>query len=82
MSTSSDMAPLPGDDYQILCMKLQHSAKAYNKARRLNEGARHPERGYDEILLDAEIEAEGLLNACVRAMGEPVELGATEAGAG
>ena len=80
---TSDMAPLPGDDYQILCMKLQHSAKQFNLARRLNEEARHPADGrYDEILLDAEIEAEGLLNACVRAMGEPVELGATEAGAG
>lgn len=41
---TSDMAPLPTDDYMMRCLKLQ--------------------------------------SACISAMGEPVELGATEAGAG
>jgi len=73
------MAPLPGDDYMMRCLKLQAAAKAFNLAHRLlGECCTASCRE----LLEARREASDLLNACVRAMGEPVELGATEAGAG
>jgi hypothetical protein len=78
-----DMLPLPGDDYQILCMKLQYAAKAFNLARRqrLDTSVKVGESLLVQgRLLDSEQEAKALLDACVSAMGEPVELGAVANG--
>ena len=77
---TSDMAPLPGDDYMMRCLKLQHAAKAFNLAHRLL--GEHCATSEVPVLLEARREASALLLACVEAMGVPVELGATEAGAG
>ena len=74
-----DMQPLPGDDYMMLCLKLQAAAKLWNKAKR--EYAEASVRvGWRELTpvaeSDAERETRALLDACIAAMGEPVLLGA------
>lgn len=76
---NSDMAPLPGDDYMMLCLKLQAAAKLWNKAQR--EALECPHLN-NLRLVTVETEARALLDACIRAMGEPVVLGATEARVG
>ncbi len=70
-----DMQPLPTDDYMMLCLKLQHAAKAFNRAHReLCEAIER--KAKNQRLVDASREAKALLDACVAAMGEPVLLGA------
>lgn len=70
-----DMSPLPGDDYMVLCLKLQAAAKIWNKANREKADM------YSRHAVCAEAEARALLDACVAAMGEPVLLGSTQADA-
>jgi hypothetical protein len=71
-----DMRPLPTDDYFMRCMKLQHAAKAWNKAKREREESRT--QTFTHAPIDAEREARALLDARITAMGEPVMLGATD----
>jgi hypothetical protein len=72
------MQPQPGDDYMMRCLKLQHAAKAYNRAHReLCEAIER--KAKTQRLVDASRDARALLDACISAMGEPVLLGATDA---
>jgi hypothetical protein len=69
-----DMQPQSGDDYMMRCLKLQHAAKAFNRAHReLCEAIERKTK--TQKLVDASREAKALLDACVAAMGEPVMLG-------
>ncbi|HYQ30390.1 MAG TPA: hypothetical protein VER04_24340, partial [Polyangiaceae bacterium] len=78
LAMNRDMQPLPTDDYFIRCMKLQHAAKAFNKAQRELLEA-YERRCKPQKLVDADREARALLDACIAAMGEPVLLGSADA---
>ena len=67
------MFPQPADDYPMLCLKLIAAAKLYYRAHR--ELCESPTDGA-ATRRDAKAEARALLDACIAAMGEPVEFGA------